>query len=185
MTEDNRPPKYARIPITHIPSWRNPFKFFTYLVSAILFNYLTYRGVTSRSPPTEGAEGKSVLGRFQHWFYFRSRTYAAIVLVLVVLLYLYDIFLYRSEVPLQLYGLVLDMVGAVVIARGLFRGYGGFLTDTNVSAPEVRNPDKYGIKRPTNREINSLDSEIRASVDALLGGFLLISGFSIQIIAIL
>ncbi|QLK24880.1 hypothetical protein HYG81_12255 [Natrinema zhouii] len=185
MDDDNRSPKYAQIPTTHLPSWRKPYKLFTYIVSAILFNYLTYREVASRSSPTEGAEGRSIMGRFQYWFYFRSKAYIAIVLVLIVLLQAYEAFFYHKTVKLQLYGLVFDMVGAIVVARGLFRGYGGYLTDANISPPEIRNTNMHGIKRPTDREINSLDSEIRASIDALLGGLLLVVGFSIQIFSIL
>lgn len=184
MSENDRPPKYAQIPTTHLPTLKKPLKFFIYFSSAVLFNYLTYREVTSPSPPTEGVEG-SMMGRFQHWFYSRSKSYAKILLALIVIIQLYGLCLYPNKIPLQVYGLTLDMVGAVVVARGLFRGYGGFLTEANLYPPEVRNPEKYNIERPTNREINSLDSEVRSSVDALLGGGILMTGFLVQIISIL
>lgn len=133
MTGDERQPKYTKIPINHLPTWKKPVKLFTYFISILTFNFLTYREIKSRDSPKTGAEGQSMLGRFQYWFYNRTKAYATIVLLVLMAMKGYELYLYTGTIPSQIYGLSLDMIGAIVVARGLFRGYAGFLIDANIS----------------------------------------------------
>lgn len=185
MSDDNHSPKQKTVSTSHIPPWRKPFKFITYVFSATLFQYISTREMEAQPAPTEGAEGNSVLGRFQSWFYLRARVYIAIVVIVCFSPRLYSIYIYLGDMSLQIYGLVLDLVGAIVITRGLFRGYVGVITDMGIVYEEARNPDETAATPSFTQELQSLDSEVRATVDAVFGAIFLVGGFSIQIVSVL
>jgi len=78
----------------------------------------------------------------------------------------------------QIYGLVLDMIGATVIAFGLFRGTPGIERDTTTHFLG----STYGGRVWKDKE--ELSAVVRNTVDGVWGTFFLLSGFAVQIVAV-
>jgi hypothetical protein len=102
----------------------------------------------------------------------RSKTYFLIILI-VSLSYIG----FAPTVTLQGYGLMLDAIGATIIARGLFRGPEGIKTDTAVrggGGAYGGSPYRFGSD-----EISSTTDD---SVDGFFGTIILIMGFVLQFV---
>jgi hypothetical protein len=165
-----------------VPSLRRPMKTMVYLLSGLLFYLLIH--TPNPNVPEKGPQA-TVIGRFQFWMYNRIKTYAVILIGLIFTLYLYGI-IQSVDISVQVYGLLLDMLGALIIARGLFRGPPGIWRDADI--PKVHEKASNVNQRPSgmlNSEKRSLDSEYRKTVDAIIGAFLLANGFLIQIVGII
>ena len=102
----------------------------------------------------------------------RVTTYSIIVAIASI-----SYFGFAPTATLQGYGLLLDAIGATIIARGLFRGLNGIKTDTGVRG----GGGSYGggSYRFGSEEISSTTDD---SVDGMLGTAILITGFILQFI---
>lgn len=108
--------------------------------------------------------------QFRESFYSRTKQYLKLVGGSVLMLLLLD--LYSSfTLPPQTYGLVIDLIGASILGRGLFHGKFSILF-------EVRN-------RTAGRELFIIPKKAKETVDGVWGIFLLILGISFQVVGIL
>lgn len=115
---------------------------------------------------------------FQSAFAERFLFYAPFAILILVTLTLDRCWLVSFFFPLQAYGLLFDGVGAVILAVGLFRGPDGMLRDTPlVSTGAVYGGDTYYYPKP-------LSATVRNTVDGVFGGLFLVTGFSIQFMAV-
>jgi len=102
---------------------------------------------------------------FMKAFWWRVPIYGLIFVSLLVLG-----FIYPSN--LQIYGLFADIVGAVAVALGLFRGRQGIMTDT----------ETMGSRMGGGLDPNSLRNTVASTIDGVFGALILVTGFSLQLI---
>jgi len=81
--------------------------------------------------------------------------------------------------PLQGYGLILDGLGAIIIAIGLFRGVDGILRDSPRKSYASKFSVSYVYFSP-----KPLTSTVNNTIDGLFGSSFLFIGFSVQLYAI-
>lgn len=82
------------------------------------------------------------------------------------------------HLPLQVYGLLMDIGGALIIARGLFRGRAGIKVDSRGKSITGFGPEAEG-------HVSAIESEIENTIDGMIGSSLLVTGFLLQIIGAL
>ena len=96
--------------------------------------------------------------------------------VIIIGLFIFDLYsIITFGINLQVYGLILDVIGASVLARGLIRGVVGIKRDTHKDA------GYWGVHYNT----SSLTSVAQNTTDGIFGTAFLVSGCILQIIAIL
>jgi len=106
----------------------------------------------------------------------RSKYYLPL-LVIISGLFILDATHFNNINP-QIFGLILDMIGAIVIAFGLFRGTSGIERDTTThSTGAVLGGSVWKDK-------TELSAVVRNTVDGVWGTFFLLSGFAVQIVAV-
>lgn len=136
----------------------------------------------------EGGENRNKVRKYFHAaFYDRSRWYLSIGIITVILFSvdeclvvpvlppLVDCGILPFGLPLQSYGLMLDAIGAVIIAMGLFRGIKGLQRDT---------PSRYAggaiLRGPVlEMQPGPLSSTVRSTVDGFYGTLFLVSRYSL------
>jgi hypothetical protein len=106
----------------------------------------------------------------------RSKYYLPVLTFILGLFILDTIYFYKIN-P-QIYGLVLDMIGAIVIAFGLFRGTTGIERDTTTHFLG----STYGGRQWKDKK--ELSAVVRNTVDGVWGAFFLLFGFTVQIVAV-
>jgi len=74
---------------------------------------------------------------------------------------------------LQIYGLLMDIIGAIAVALGLFRGTRGIKVDT----------ESTGAKLGGGLNTQSLESVVSSTIDGFFGTILLVGGFSLQFLS--
>lgn len=114
---------------------------------------------------------------FHAAFYDRSKFYLP-PFVLIIVLAIVDGCFGLFGLHLQAYGLLLDALGAVIIALGLFRG----LSEIKRDAPSYSTGAQYGGTMYWEPE--ALSATVRDTVNGIYGTTFLFIGFSIQFIAI-
>ena len=108
----------------------------------------------------------------------RSKRYLPIY-ALLLFLFTSDVFNWLTiSTNLQIYGLVLDVFGAVFLAVGLLRGARGIERDTSSTSTGAQ------LSGSTWKNNGSLSAVVRNTVDGGWGTLFLISGFVIQIMAV-
>lgn len=120
-------------------------------------------------------------------FHAASKKYV-LILVVVLLLILVNFFAYSSGpciefYPLQAYGLVLDIAGAVVVVMGLIRGKWRLLLDAGYGYLIAGNT-LGGGGGEQNFE-NLYRRACKDTINVVYGVLFFVTGFSIQIIAVL
>lgn len=78
----------------------------------------------------------------------------------------------------QAYGLAVDILGATIVARGLFRGVSGIARDTIKTSTGAQYGGSIYL------DTASLSSEARKTVDGFYGTFYLLFGFVLQLLAV-
>ena len=78
----------------------------------------------------------------------------------------------------QAYGLAVDILGATIVARGLFRGVSGIARDTMKTSTGAQVGGSIYLNTA------SLSSEARKTVDGFYGTFYLLFGFVLQLLAV-
>lgn len=122
----------------------------------------------------EEHEDEKVEMYFHAAFLDRSRWHLLLVSP-VGLVYLLDTCSVLAVSPrLQLYGLALDLIGAFILAVGLFRGTDAIKRDTEMAEA------LWGSQYYT----SSMSSIARDTVDGIYGATFLVAGFTIQFIAV-
>lgn len=111
---------------------------------------------------------------FHAAFYDRSRWHLIPGLLLAIGFGLEIWVIPPFDVNLQLYGLAMDMIGAFILAIGLFRGIEAIKRDTQMREAV------WGSHYDT----DSLSAIARDTVDGLYGAVYLIGGFLLQFIAV-
>ena len=111
-------------------------------------------------------------------FINRSKIYIPIYTILLIIVALDIQNLISFAINLQIYGLMLDIVGAIAVALGLFRGVEGIKRDTDTRSIGAI----YGGR--TWKDKKSLSAVVRKTMDGAWGTIFLFSGFSVQIIAV-
>jgi hypothetical protein len=115
---------------------------------------------------------------FHYAFYDRSRWYAVPFIAFMIVLAMDSCGVWMIGLPFQAYGLALDAGGALIIARGLYRGVNGILNDT----PKKTAGMVFGSALWF--EPGPLSATIRSTVDGIYGAFFLSLGFTIQFLAV-
>lgn len=89
-------------------------------------------------------------------------------------------FVLSFTVRLQLYGLILDFIGALALGRSVVKGRRGLRESASVKKHVIP-----GDLRGSKLASSDLIYDSHASVDGLWGAFLLPLGFLIQILAVI
>lgn len=148
-----------------------------------LTSFLAAKRSGSHNPTIKDTDSKSgIEPLFRSMFAERlSETIKWVGIVLVLVLAIDYFFL---SIPEQVYGLVLDLSGAVIVARGLFRGAeeirasSSGVTITGYSSTLIdRSTENEGLASPRAIEVGS-------TVDGIIGSSLLCIGFLVQIWAV-
>lgn len=109
-----------------------------------------------------------VTENFLKYFSARTRTYTCIVIAVLALLLILDAAI-CVPIPGQIYGLSVDICGAVVLGRGLVKGPYAIAAEAGTY---------YDLSRPRMRSL------ILDLADGIWGIFLLILGVVLQIVAV-
>lgn len=117
---------------------------------------------------------------FFRGFIRRSKYYLLIFIVFVIALWSDITNQSPFNLNLQVYGLLLDCFGAVLIASGLFRGVEGIERDA-----QTRSAGLVFASTTVWKDNKSLSAVVRNTVDGFWGMVYLVSGFSVQIMAIM
>lgn len=113
---------------------------------------------------------------FLDTFKKRAKFYILIpVLLFATFLFLNYITIFNAN--LQTYGLILDVVGASLVAVGLFRGITGFAVDVEERGARLAGTGQYPL-RPV-----QLASATADTVDGFFGTMFLVIGFCLQIVS--
>jgi len=111
-------------------------------------------------------------------FLDRSKWYFPVYSLLMAAIIMEILNIHNLNIHLQIYGLVLDCFGAIIVALGLFRGIEGINRDTSTAFIG----GSYGGQAAKNTK--ELSAIVRKTVDGAWGTVFLLSGFLIQIIAV-
>lgn len=147
----------------------------------------------------------SFLEQFDSTFLYYSIGLMSILFISVLNMVLYTVIC--LPLPLQAYGLILDIFGAVLLVLGLFRGPAGIAIDSGILPTAIFASERVRVVHPgfgagerppgisqedwVEREDISrsmrpmIMSEQKDTINAIWGGIFLLTGFIIQIIAIL
>lgn len=108
---------------------------------------------------------------------FNRRFYGYSKILLLIFIMGYIDYSYNNAINLSVYGLLLDGIGALIIARSLFQGESRIMMRANVNSHIVPGPHD-------DQKLNSdhLIDEAHNSVDAIWGGFIFAIGISLQMI---
>jgi hypothetical protein len=120
---------------------------------------------------------------------FRNRLKWYLMSILVVILLSWTLVCWSNGTSfLQLTGLLLDLTGAVFLGIGLLRSASGIERDSTLIATDTFEGEINTGNEDSNhnkRDLLSVSSEARDTVDATIGITLLLAGFILQIVAIL
>lgn len=130
----------------------------------------TTPNIHHETPQTWEEELESIRAEFRETFHRRTIHYLAICSVSLALLYGADSYLVEGF-PKQGYGLLLDLIGAIILGRGLLKGKYSILL-------EVHN-------RNAGRELYVVPDKVADAVDGFWGITLLIIGIVGQGVAII
>lgn len=112
---------------------------------------------------------------FLELFHYRSKWPFWALLILIVG---FAIDLFEGPINIQIYGLMLDALGAVFLALGIVRGRSGLARDTRETAGRFGGGGFGGMHQA------SLKAQIANTIDGIFGATLLITGFVIQTVAL-
>lgn len=145
---------------------------------AAFHEHLSVSALAELPPETDDPETV-----FLRTFDERSTRYVLCLLLPLTVPALMWMLLSSSSFPWQVFGLVLDGMGALLVARGLIRGGGSLQIDAGILYYHLARPD--GRFQENVPYAPMLHSVTRDTVDAIWGTTLLVAGFVLQIIAIL
>jgi hypothetical protein len=100
------------------------------------------------------------------------------VFLLLILIFIIIDWVYGSTIYFQTYGLLLDVAGAIILARGLFRGEQEIIFDiqeANLGPSAIVDDQEYSSA--------SITVEMLNTADGVIGVIFLVLGFSVQIVS--
>ena len=131
--------------------------------------------ISNNSDVSRGYQDEKIRRFFDEAFADRFQWYVPIALIIVSSLLLNQFSIVSLDIDPQVYGLVLDILGASILAIGFIRDINGIKRDTQMHVGfygSVYDPD-------------SLTSVAQDTADGIFGTVSLISGFLLQIVALL
>ena len=138
-----------------------------------------------------GVNDDNKIKKIRKYFYaaFAHRTWQYVPLLITVL----TVVLLANNTILpslnvQAYGLAIDVFGASIVARGLFRGLSGLQRETTTRDRSIGHGGTFGVTPDTDiRTVylpESLSSTARDTMDGVYGTSFLLLGFITQFIAV-
>jgi len=115
---------------------------------------------------------------FHAAFFDRSKWYLPPFLLIIALMILDLSGILTVAVNPQAYGLAVDILGATIVARGLFRGVSGIYRDTIKTSTGAQFGGSIYLSTA------SLSAEARKTVDGFYGTSYLLVGFFLQLLAV-